>query len=144
MRRKGSLLKFHVAQRGHIYFIVCGNGICKIGASTNPVARIRDQISLNGELTYPRPAQNKNAGAARVVEVFVSAPLEAFRVRERQLQSHFCEWRYGPHCRAETFLLPPAEIDRLRRIAFGEFSELSFAELVNPDTGLNSREAVAA
>jgi hypothetical protein len=115
MRRKGSLLKFHVAQRGHIYFIVCGNGICKIGASTNPVARIRDQISLNGELTYPRPAQNKNAGAARVVEVFVSAPLEAFRVRERQLQSHFCE-----------------------------FSELTFAELVNPDTGLNSREAVAA
>jgi hypothetical protein len=80
MRRKGSLLKFHVAQRGHIYFIVCGNGICKIGASTNPVARIRDQISLNGELT----------------------------------------------------------------LTFGEFSELSFAELVNPDTGLNSREAVAA
>lgn len=123
MRRRGSVLSFHLSPRGFIYSIICHNGICKIGASTNPVARIRDQITRGGDLNCNGWPHRR----ARVTDVFISKEIENFRRIERIVQSAFGSFRVGLNVRAETFKLPPDQRVELVHLFESNFCEILIA-----------------
>ncbi len=141
IRRRGYVPKFHVASRGYLYAILCAFGVCKIGASTNPTSRVRDQITPDGRLNYIAPLSAATCySRPSVTHVFISQELQNFRQVERALQRSISPFRFGLNSRAETFRLPPLQRERVVELFETNFS--NFAELVarsSPSESCNPR-----
>jgi hypothetical protein len=115
---------------GSTYAIFAARGVVKIGSSTCPRARIREQIST-GTLRLFDPSLIQHI-SHEVGVVYVSDRSKHYRAREKRLISALKEYRVGIYY--EHFRVPHRIAKAIREIFRRNFSELAFLKLTLAET----------